>query len=124
MKINFKKVNINKKTNLKFKLEKKKGVLFIRNILFDIHYKEIKNLFAVFGDLGRIFFINDIENLNYYKQKTSPNILGWVEYLNKNNAKQAMVYFKKFKSHQYLSADISVRYLRSFNWGELNRFFL
>ena len=123
MKIKFKKVSNKKKMKLKFTLEKKKGILFLRNIPFECHYKKIKNLFEIFGDLGRIFFINDIKNLNNYKLKKKNHILGWVEYLNKKNAKQAMTYFKKFTPNQYISSNISVRYLRSFNWDELNGFF-
>jgi RNA recognition motif-containing protein len=120
MKIKFKKVSDEKQ--LKFSLEKKKGVLFLKNIPFECHYKEIKKLFEIFGDLGRIFFIYDVENLNDFKLKKN-HILGWIEYLNKKNAKQAMAYFKKFTPNQYLSVDISVRYLRSFNWDELSGFF-
>nr|UXY88304.1 pre-rRNA-processing protein ESF2 [Cryptomonas curvata] len=123
MKIRVRKVSNKKKLKLKFSLEKKKGILFLKNIPFEYYYKEIKYLFEIFGDLGRIFFINDIKNLNNFKLKKKNHILGWIEYLNKKNAKQAMAYFKKFTSNPYLSADISVRYLRSFNWDELSGFF-
>ena len=116
MKIRFKKL-----LNLKVSIKKKRGVLFLKNIPHRSYYKQIKDIFKLFGYLGRIFFVNHDKNLN--KLNSKYKALGWIEYLNKKNAQQAYIFLKKHDFVHFSSTRISVKYLRNFDWNELIEFF-
>ena len=98
-------------------------VLCIKNISSEIQFKQIKSFFEKFGFLSRIFFTKHSKNIKNFKiQKIYP-IIGWIEYLNKKDAKHAVEYFKKYTLNSYLPTDILVEYLRNFSWDELIGFF-
>nr|UXY87801.1 pre-rRNA-processing protein ESF2 [Cryptomonas curvata] len=111
------------KRNLNYKLKTKRGILFLKNISSETEFKKIKNVFEKFGFISRIFFIKQIKSLVKFKTQNTHQLWGWIEYLNKKDAKQAMSYFKKFILNSNLPLSISVEYLRSFNWEELSNFF-
>jgi RNA recognition motif-containing protein len=123
MKQNFKKTKTFQKKNLKLKVKKKSGILFLKNISPETEFKKIKNIFEKFGLVSRIFFIKQNKNPINLKIQKNFQLCGWIEYLKKKNARQAMSYFKKFILNSYLPAKVSIRYLRSFNWEELSSFF-
>ena len=123
MNIKFKKSQILKKINTVISYRKKPGILYVKNISAGIQFKEVKNIFEKFGNLGRIFFIKRHEHTSKFKIQKIHRVAGWIEYLNKKDAKQAMAYLKKYSLSSYLSTNISVEYLRNFSWEELTGFF-
>nr|UXY87309.1 hypothetical protein 1634Bnrm2_p109 [Cryptomonas sp.] len=108
----------------KYFSEKKKGILFLSNISFKVCYGEIKHFFGRFGNIYRIFLINSKNLKNIIQSRKKNSVVGWIEFFDKKNAKQASEYFNKNNLGSNFLRKVSVKYLRNFDWKELCNFFL
>ncbi|XP_053360271.1 activator of basal transcription 1 [Clarias gariepinus] len=105
------------------------GIVYLGHIPPRIRPKHVRNMLAVYGEIGRIFLQSEDHSIKRKKRKAGSNgsryVEGWVEFRDKRVAKKVAVSLHNTpmtnRKRSHFSSDLwSIKYLHRFQWCHLS----
>ncbi|KAK3565958.1 hypothetical protein QTP86_023364 [Hemibagrus guttatus] len=105
------------------------GIVYLGHIPPRIRPKHVRNMLAVYGEIGRIFLQSEDRSVKRKKRKAgnrgSRYVEGWVEFRNKHVAKRVAASLHNTpmtnRKRSHLSSDLwCIKYLHRFQWCHLS----
>ncbi|MCJ8734718.1 hypothetical protein PDJAM_G00238420 [Pangasius djambal] len=105
------------------------GIVYLGHIPPRIRPKHVRNMLAVYGEIGRVFLQSEDRSIKRKKRKAGSNgsryVEGWVEFRDKHVAKRvaASLHNTPMTNHKrsHFSSDLwCIKYLHRFQWCHLS----
>ncbi|XP_072536895.1 activator of basal transcription 1 [Salminus brasiliensis] len=105
------------------------GIVYLGHIPPRLRPKHVRNMLAVYGEIGRIFLQSEDHSIKRRKRKAGSNgknfVEGWVEFRDKRVAKRVAASLHNTpmtnrKRSQFISDLWSIKYLHRFQWCHLS----
>jgi len=98
----------------------KKGILFIENIDDHLKFNVLRKMFQKFGKINKIFFYRFYKKNKNNLFNGSPQILAWIQFFNKIDAKKASACFQLIlKCIANFKKPIAIKYVKAYEWHNI-----